>query len=163
MRLINEKLQLKLKTEKLLDYAHLLGTDCPFFILNRPCIATGRGEFLEAIQLDLSNYYFVLVNPGIFISTSWAFQQVMPSSLPEKIAEEIAQPIAQWKTRLNNAFELPIFKEYPELAEIKKRLYDSGAIYSSLSGSGSCIYGIFESIPEMNVLKDWQTYLVKGR
>lgn len=162
LKLLNEKFQLKLKMEKLLDYALQLGSDCPFFILNRPCIATGRGEFLEVIQLDLSRYFFVLVNPGIFINTSWAFQQVTPSNPPGKIAEIMAQPIAAWSSRLNNAFEMPVFSEYPQLAEIKKRLYDSGAIYSSLSGSGSCIYGIFESEPEIDSLKGWKTYVMKG-
>jgi 4-diphosphocytidyl-2-C-methyl-D-erythritol kinase len=144
LKLLNEKFNLGLSIEALKHYALQLGSDCPFFILNKPCVATGRGEILEEIQLDLSDYKFVLVNPGIHINTSWAFSQITPA-LPERsIKEIIQQPIATWKNELINDFEIPVFKNYPEIKEIKDNLYKSNAVYAGLSGSGSTVFGIFK-------------------
>ena len=143
LRLLNQKFHLKLSTEQLLDYALRLGSDCPFFILNRPCFATGRGEFLHAIDLDLSGYSFVIVNPGIHISTAWAFQQLQPGAPSRSIKNIIELPVTQWKDSLRNDFEEPVFKHHPTLAGIKSLLYEAGAIYASLSGTGSCFYSIF--------------------
>lgn len=143
LSLLNEKFQLKLTTNQLLDYALHLGSDCPFFIVNKPCFATGRGEFLQRIDLDLSMYSFVIVHPGIHISTSWAFEQLTPAPPRNSVCEIIQQPISTWKSELRNDFENAILNQHPELSTIKPQLYDSGAIYASLSGSGSCFYGIF--------------------
>lgn len=141
--LLNEKFQLELTTEKLLEYAGQLGSDCPFFIINKPCLATGRGELLQPLSLDLSAYSFVLVHPGIHISTNWAFAQLTPAVPAQSIKEIIQLPIQQWKERLVNDFEKPVFVHYPELAGIKQQLYDAGAIYAAMSGSGSSFFGIF--------------------
>jgi 4-diphosphocytidyl-2-C-methyl-D-erythritol kinase len=144
LKLLNEKFKLNLSTEQLLDYALLLGSDCPFFIINRASFAKGRGEFLEEINLHLQNYSFVIVHPGIHISTPWAFQQVTPSLPNKSIREIIQQPISTWKNELTNDFEQAVCNQHPELSIIKSRLYEAGAIYASLSGSGSCFYGIFQ-------------------
>jgi 4-diphosphocytidyl-2-C-methyl-D-erythritol kinase len=144
-----------------MEYAAELGSDCPFFIINKPCFATGRGEILEEIDLDLSAYKFVIVNPGIHINTGDTFVKLKPA-IPEKsINEIIAQPIETWKYQLQNDFEKIVFKQYRESVDIKDTLYKMGAIYSSMSGSGSTVYGIFRkeqqltlSFPERYFVKD---------
>jgi 4-diphosphocytidyl-2-C-methyl-D-erythritol kinase len=163
LKLLNEKFQLKLTTEQLLDYALDLGSDCPFFILNRPCFATGRGEFLEKIELDLSAYSFMIVYPGVHINTAWAFQQLTPTLPPKTIREIILQPISTWRDQLRNDFEQAVCNQHPELSTIKLKLYQAGAIYASLSGSGSCFYGIFpkNQLPELGLTGTFQVITVK--
>ena len=142
--LLNQKFGLGISRETLLDYALQLGSDCPFFIINKPCYATGRGEFLEHISLDLSSYRFIIVHPGIHINTSQVFSEITPTGATTSIKEIVKQPIETWRHELKNDFEEPIFKNYPEVKKIKNDLYESGSIYSSMSGSGSAVYGIFE-------------------
>ena len=149
LRLLNQKFDLGLSTEKLIDYALQLGSDCPFFIINKPCYATGRGEFLETIPLDLSSYKFILVNPQIHINTSEAFKHIKPEKKSKSVKEIIQQPVESWEEELKNDFEVIIFKQYPEIKTIKEDLYDSGAVYSSMSGSGSTVYGIFKNEDEI--------------
>ena len=163
LNLLNKKFQLKLTTEQLLDYAIRLGSDCPFFILNRPCFATGRGEFLESIDLNLDTYSFVIVNPGIHISTAWAFQQLTPTQPASSLRETIQQPVSKWKDLLTNDFEAAVFKHHPELLSIKPMLYESGAIYASLSGSGSCFYGMYPKkfFPPLNFPDSFQIVHIK--
>jgi 4-diphosphocytidyl-2-C-methyl-D-erythritol kinase len=143
LKLLNQKFNLGLTTEKLLDYSLQLGSDCPFFIINKPCIATGRGEFLESISIDLSNYKFIIVNPDIEISTAWAFSKLVISSHQNVLKKIIQQPVDTWRTDLANDFEKIIFEHFPMVKEIKEGLYKAGAVYSSMSGSGSTVYGIF--------------------
>jgi 4-diphosphocytidyl-2-C-methyl-D-erythritol kinase len=143
LTLLNTQFNLGLHTSQLIDYAAQLGSDCPFFVHNNACHATGRGEILNPIALDLSNYRFVLIHPGIHVSTAWAFGELHPHSKSQSIAEIITQPIEHWKNILVNDFETPIFKAHPLLANIKEQLYEAGAIYASMSGSGSSLFGIF--------------------
>jgi 4-diphosphocytidyl-2-C-methyl-D-erythritol kinase len=143
LKLLNQKFNLGLNTEKLLDYSLQLGSDCPFFIINKPCIATGRGEFLESISIDLSNYKFIIVNPDIEISTAWAFSKLVISSHQNDLKKIIQRPVETWRTDLANDFEKIIFEHFPMVKEIKEGLYKAGAVYSSMSGSGSTVYGIF--------------------
>ena len=158
LKMLNEKFSLKLSMEQLLDYAIQLGSDCPFFILNRPCFATGRGEFLESIDINLEAYSFIIINPGIHINTAWAFQQLKPALPKKSIKDIVAQPVQTWKNELTNDFEEPIFRHHPELAAIKTTLYESGAIYASLSGTGSCLYGIYpkNSVPQLQLASTCQ-------
>jgi 4-diphosphocytidyl-2-C-methyl-D-erythritol kinase len=141
--LLNEKFQLNLSSRQLLDYALQLGSDCPFFIINKPCYATGRGELLQAVDVDLSSYSFMLVHPGVHINTGWAFSQIAPTPPPVSLKEIIQQPIANWPMALVNDFEAPVVRHYAELKAIKEKLYDAGALYASMTGSGSCFYGLF--------------------
>ena len=141
--LLNQLFELKLTQKQLLDYAARLGSDCPFFIFNEACHATGRGEILEPISIDLSNYTIALIHPGIHIATSWAFQQLSPCVKEKSILTIIKQPIETWKAELINDFEAPVFKAHPELEAFKNNLYEQGAIYASMSGSGSSLFGIF--------------------
>ncbi|MBL0144548.1 MAG: 4-(cytidine 5'-diphospho)-2-C-methyl-D-erythritol kinase [Chitinophagaceae bacterium] len=142
--LLNKKFNLNLSTAQLLNYAVQLGSDCPFFILNKPCLATGRGEVLTEINLNLSAYSFVLVNPKIHVNTGWAFSQILPTQPLKSIAAIINQPMDSWKSELVNDFEKPVVEKYPEIKGIKEQLYKQGAIYVSMSGSGSTVFGIFE-------------------
>ncbi|MBO9202906.1 MULTISPECIES: 4-(cytidine 5'-diphospho)-2-C-methyl-D-erythritol kinase [Niastella] len=143
LQLLNDKFQLGLSREKLLDYALQLGSDCPFFIINKACFATGRGELLQAIQLDLSAYSFLVVHPGVHINTGWAFSQLTPAPSPQPLPDIIQQPVTSWRNILTNDFEAPVCKHHPALQAIKDELYKSGALYASMTGSGSCFFGIF--------------------
>jgi len=143
LQVLNDKFQLNLSREKLLDYSLQLGSDCPFFIINKPCYATGRGELLQSISLDLSAYSFLVVHPGVHINTGWAFSQLTPAQSPQPLPEIIQQPVASWRNSLTNDFEAPVCKHHPALQAIKDALYDGGAFYASMTGSGSCFYGIF--------------------
>jgi 4-diphosphocytidyl-2-C-methyl-D-erythritol kinase len=144
LRLLNQMFHLGIPQEKLLVYANELGSDCPFFIINRPCYATGRGELLEEIQLDLADYKVVVVNPGIHIDTGLAFLNITAKEPEHSIREIILRPVERWKDELCNDFERPIFNLFPEIVEIKDLLYSKGAIYASMSGSGSTVFGIFK-------------------
>jgi 4-diphosphocytidyl-2-C-methyl-D-erythritol kinase len=144
LKLLNDKYQLNQSTGQLVNYALRLGSDCPFFIINKPCLATGRGEILEQISIDLSSYKILIVNPGIHINTGWAFTQLTPSLPAKSIKEIINQPIETWKAELKNDFEEPVFKQYPEIKSIKEQLYNNGAIYAAMSGSGSSVFGFYK-------------------
>lgn len=144
LQLLNEKCKLNLKTEQLMDYALQLGSDCPFFIINKPCFAAGRGEILNPINIDLTNYKILIVNPGIHIDTKLAFSKIASRPPEISIQEIIKQPIESWKDRLLNDFEVSVFESYHDIKKIKEELYDMGAVYASLSGSGSTIFGLFE-------------------
>jgi 4-diphosphocytidyl-2-C-methyl-D-erythritol kinase len=141
--LLNEKFQLGISREKLLDYSLQLGSDCPFFIINKPCFATGRGELLQSIPLDLSAYSFLVVHPGVHINTGWAFSQLTPAPSAHSLKDLIEQPVISWRNLLKNDFEAPVCKQHPELQAIKDKLYEAGALYAAMTGSGSCFYGIF--------------------
>lgn len=143
LQLLNRKYQLNIPTEKLMEYALQLGSDCPFFLHNKPCIATGRGETLTPVELNLTNYSFLLVHPGIHVNTGWAFSQISPAAANADLAAIIQQPVEQWRDQLVNDFEAPVCKHFPEMQAIKDKLYNAGAIYASMTGSGSCFFGIF--------------------
>ncbi len=143
LKLLNEMFALGISEKELMDYALELGSDCPFFILNKPCYATGRGEILEPIELNLSAYNIIIVNPGIHINTGRAFLNVATSSPEKSIKEILLLPVERWKDELLNDFEKNVFKDYPDIVEIKDQLYAVGALYASMSGSGSTVYGIF--------------------
>ncbi len=145
--LLNKKFNLGISREKLAEYALALGSDCPFFILNKPCLASSRGEILNEITLDLSAYHFVLVFPGVAINTAWAFSQVIPMQRNKSLRDIIQMPVSSWKENLVNDFETSVFKKYLQIKEIKEYLYKQGAAYVSMSGSGSCVFGMFENKP----------------
>ncbi len=125
------------------SFALKLGSDCPFFLQSSPCYARGRGEILEPIVLDLSGYSILLVYPEVQISTAWAFSQIHPEPATVDIRELVSDPVEDWKNQLRNDFEIPVFRQYPLLQKIKIKLYARGALYASMTGSGSSLYGIF--------------------
>ncbi|MDO9375085.1 MAG: 4-(cytidine 5'-diphospho)-2-C-methyl-D-erythritol kinase [Ferruginibacter sp.] len=164
LKAINTKFELGLTQEQLLVYALQLGSDCPFFIINQPCVGTGRGEILEPISLALEAFDLVIVNPGIHVNTGWAFSQLNLSSYsPDgegSLKHSVQQPVSTWKDILTNDFEEPVFSNHPELLQIKNSLYTSGAVYCSMSGSGSSLFGLLPK--DVKILPTFSThYLVK--
>lgn len=144
LKLLDKKFALSLSEKQLMNYALQLGSDCPFFILNKPCFAKGRGEILDQIDLDLFSFKIVIVHPNIHISTAWAFSNIKPAIPKKSIKEIIKQSIETWKEELKNDFEEAVFIQNPEIKNIKADLYNAGAIYASMTGSGSAVYGIFK-------------------
>ncbi|HLY69282.1 MAG TPA: 4-(cytidine 5'-diphospho)-2-C-methyl-D-erythritol kinase [Puia sp.] len=163
LKLLNEKFKLSLSTEQLMVYASQLGSDCPFFIINKPCFATGRGEVLEPVEIDLSVYSVLLIHPNIHINTAWAFSQITTLGLNSSVKEMISQPVSLWKEKLKNDFEEPVFNKYPGLKIIKEKCYAAGALYAAMTGSGSSIYGIFEknNIPSISFEKNFSVFIIK--
>ena len=143
LKLLNEKFKLNLSTEKLEEYAAVLGADCAFFIQNKPVFATGIGNIFEEIKLSLKGYYLLLVKPDIFVSTKDAFANITPMKPSHSLKEIIRMPVETWRATMKNDFENSVFKKFPEIAAIKDKLYDMGAVYASMSGSGSSVFGIF--------------------
>ena len=143
--LLNKKFQLNISTEKLIEYALLLGSDCPFFIINKPCFACGRGEVLQEIPLDLSAYKILIVHPGIHVNTAEAFTQLNANNFSPagELAAQIKLDIQHWRHTIKNDFEASVFKKHVAIKEIKEKLYNEGAVYSAMSGSGSTVFGIF--------------------
>ena len=141
---LNRQFQLGLGPDRLAGYAAQLGSDCAFFLINQPCLGEGRGERLDPVQVDLSGYSFLLVDPGIHISTAEAFSRCVPNEKGASLRTLIAQPVDKWRHSLVNDFEAALFGEYPVLRDIKETLYEKGARYAAITGSGSCLYGIFE-------------------
>jgi 4-diphosphocytidyl-2-C-methyl-D-erythritol kinase len=158
--LLNKKFELGLTQKQLIDYALQLGSDCPFFILNKPCYATGRGEKMETVNIDLSAYKILIVHPGIHISTALAFANCQPAVPKKSVNEIVQQPLTTWKEELKNDFESIAISNYPEIKIIKKKLYESGAVYASMSGSGSAVYGLFEK-DQQTSLSFQNSYFVK--
>ncbi len=145
LQLLNTKFELQLTKQQLIHYALQLGSDCPFFIINKPSYATGRGEALKEITLDLSAFKIALINPGIHINTGWAFGQLQPTVPQKNIQQIIQQPITTWQQELKNDFESPVFSAHPSIKKIKADLYALGAEYAAMSGSGSTVFGIFNT------------------
>jgi len=144
LKMINDLFGLGISNKNLEEYASELGSDCPFFIENQPVIAEDTGFTFSAAEVDLSNKFIVLTNPGIHVSTAKAYSGVTPKEPIEKINSIITKGFSYWNKQLINDFELSVFKSYPQLKEVKETLYENGAIYASMTGSGSSIYGIFE-------------------
>ena len=143
LKLLNDKFQLKLSVEQLEEYASRLGADCAFFIQNKPVFASGIGNIFEQVQVSLKGYYIVLVKPDVFVSTKEAYSLVKPKKPAQSLKEIARMPVETWRATMKNDFEESVFKLYPEIAAIKDKLYDMGAIYASMSGSGSSVFGIF--------------------
>jgi 4-diphosphocytidyl-2-C-methyl-D-erythritol kinase len=143
--LLNELFYLHLDNETLRTHAATLGSDCPFFIEGMPAFACGRGENLTPCPCpELENKHIVVVNPDIHISTAEAYAHCQPAQPKMDLQEIMQKPISSWKSLLKNDFEKTLFPLYPRLAEIKEHLYQQGALYASLSGSGSALFGIFD-------------------
>ncbi len=146
IRLLDRCFHLRLSQERQLAYALALGSDCPFFILNKPAFVSLRGESIEPVSLDLSGYSIRVVHADIHVDTSWAFSVITPGPPNKSARLIIQQPVDQWKLDLVNDFEGPVFARYPNLKRIKEKLYEAGALYAAMTGSGSSIFGIFEKI-----------------
>jgi len=145
LKLMRDNYAPKVSNEALRSMASKIGSDCAFFIEGGVRYATGRGEILSPLNLDFRNKYVVLVNLGIHISTKEAYEGVIPDNKRGPLKEILEKPIHTWKNLLVNDFEKSVFEKYPELAEIKEDLYKNGAVYAAMTGSGSTLFGIFDS------------------
>lgn len=144
LKLINDLCKLELTDQTLAEMALELGSDCPFFIYDSPQFATGRGEKMEPVAIDLSGYSLQVICPDIHVSTAAAFSNIHPQAPAYDLRQLPTLPVANWKGRVLNDFEQTVLAIHPELAKIKQQLYDAGALYASMTGTGSAVYGIFE-------------------
>ena len=150
IRLLDERFRLNIGIAEMERYAAQLGSDCPFFITAEPSFATGRGELLEPAdgpKGNLDGYYIAVVKPHEAVSTAMAYKQIKCRKPAKCCRDVVRQPIDTWKDDLSNDFEEPVFKAHPRLASIKQQLYDLGAVYAQMSGSGSALFGIFRKEP----------------
>jgi 4-diphosphocytidyl-2-C-methyl-D-erythritol kinase len=150
LKLLSALFALDLGELQLLHYATQLGSDCAFFIMNTPAMAEGRGELLSPVKPDLSGYTLVIVKPQISVSTVEAYAIAKPAEPAINLKNILEQGVHSWKGQVINDFEPEIFKKHPEMLDIKNKLYATGAIYASMSGSGSAIYGIFSDAPALS-------------
>ena len=147
LSMLNKQFNLNLTGEELEEYAAKLGSDCPFFIRNTPVLASGTGNIMEPIELRLNDLFILLVKPPVEVPTSTAYKLIVPQKPEISLKKLIKLPVQEWKNNVINQFEPPVFQQFPEIESTKQILYDSGAIYASMSGSGSCVYGIFKELP----------------
>lgn len=141
--LLNRQFQLGLTDQQMIDYAARLGADCAFFVLNQPCYAEGIGERLQPIALDLTGWYLAVVRPDIPVSTREAFSLIVPQHPAQNCRDIVMQPVETWRDALTNDFEKSVFTLHPEIGAIKDQLYEMGAVYAAMSGSGSSLFGLF--------------------
>ncbi|WP_349682010.1 MULTISPECIES: 4-(cytidine 5'-diphospho)-2-C-methyl-D-erythritol kinase [unclassified Mucilaginibacter] len=153
IKLMNDKFGLGLDEEGMMDYARQLGADCAFFIGNRPVFAFEKGDEFEPVNLDLSAYHIALVMPDAHVSTAEAYRGVKPAPVKETVYDLVKMPVAAWKKHIRNDFEGHIFNNHPVIRGVKASLYERGALYASMSGSGASVFGIFESRPDLGELE----------
>ncbi len=152
LRLLNDMFSLGASQAELAKLAIQLGADCPIFIYNKPMYAEGIGEVLEAVDLSLKGYKLALVKPDVFVSTRDAFSQVKPTQPKVNLRKIIQQPVEEWKNLMVNDFEESVFALHPQIKEFKNKLYELGAVYSSMSGSGASVYALFkEEVPNLEI------------
>jgi 4-diphosphocytidyl-2-C-methyl-D-erythritol kinase len=162
LKMLNEFFDLGMDVTDLSSYAEQLGSDCAFYLRNQPSIGKGKGALLHDIGLDLSHYTMVLIYPDIQVSTSDAYAGVTPRRPdPNESVDQVVteMPPESWREVLINDFERSVFKRYPELGRLKNYLYDEGAVYASMSGSGSVIYGIFDAKPTLDLPGNYTVWM----
>ena len=156
--LLNRQFQLGLSDEQMIAYAARLGADCAFFILNKPCYAEGIGEKLEPIDLQLKGWYLAVVRPDIPVPTKEAFSLITPQRPQKNCRDIVMQPVETWRKELTNDFEKSVFALHPEIGAIKQRLYDLGAVYAAMSGSGSSLFGLFRDPVDLSEFNQEGTF-----
>lgn len=145
IKLINDKFDLALSLAQMEDYARMFGSDCTFFIQNKTCLAKGKGDELEEqLNVDLSNHFMVLVKPAVHVSTAEAYSKVKVKQPETSLRELINLPLQDWKKYIFNDFETSVFEKHPQIGQIKQTLYDAGAEFALMSGSGSSVFAIFK-------------------
>ncbi|HPU95161.1 MAG TPA: 4-(cytidine 5'-diphospho)-2-C-methyl-D-erythritol kinase [Candidatus Gracilibacteria bacterium] len=157
LKMLNKEFNLKLSNSKLESYASKLGADCPFFIENKTVFASGIGNVFEPIEFSLKGMQIVLIKPDIHVSTPLAYSMVTPRPADYPVKEWIKRPIDEWKGKIVNDFEISVFPKFPEIERIKNSLYEKGALYASMSGSGSSVFGIFENVSE-DILRSYSEH-----
>ena len=158
---LNELYNLNLSEERLVEIAAMIGSDTAFFVRNTPQLCTGRGEKMEPIELPLQGRYLAIAKPMEGVSTKEAYAGVKPAIPQVRLAEALQRPIGEWQGVVKNDFEPHIFEAHPVISELKKAMLDAGAIYASMSGSGSAVFGIFNDKPNLNINNDNYLKIVK--
>jgi 4-diphosphocytidyl-2-C-methyl-D-erythritol kinase len=159
LRLLNELMGQPLSFEKLFQLAAELGSDCPFFMFDSPCKVQGRGELLEPFSLNLKGMYLALINPGVHVSTAAAFGMIQPQKPVDDLFEIIKLPPIEWQGRVLNDFEAPVSQKYNEVSEALQVLKDARAVYYAMTGSGSTVFGLFTSPPQLKPLPEhWMLF-----
>ena len=153
LKMLDTIFSLDIPMNKLREYASVLGSDCTFFTQDKAMIGEGRGEILKEIDLSLKDSFMVIIKPDIHVSTREAFSGIIPKASGLPVAEILSLPVAQWRGLLSNDFEETVFRKHPALSLMKDRMYEAGALYASMTGTGSAIFGIFES--EVEVLEQF--------
>ena len=165
LRMLNDNARLQLSSAQLQAYARELGSDCAFFIDNRPVYATQRGDHFEPINLSLKGWGLVLVNPGLHVGTAEAYGGLTPKPAKFPLRECIESDPENWRNCLGNDFEETVFRKHPQIAQLKQHLYDQGAVYAAMTGSGSSVFGLFrpgENLPNSKIFEPyfvWQETL----
>lgn len=152
IKLIDRQFNLGLSTVQMLDYARQLGADCAFFIDGKPVFAYEKGDRFDAVNLDLSQYHIALVMPQAHVSTAEAYRGVKPAQPQQSLKQLITLPVEEWKNHIKNDFEETVFKNHPVIRGVKATLYEAGAVYASMSGSGASVFGIFSKAPDLSYL-----------
>ena len=160
LKMLDEMFNLALSKRQLHDFAEKLGADCPFFIENIPVFATGKGNVFQNIKLDLSSYKILLVKPSCSVNTKEAYNNIVPKKANCFFPEAVKQPVSEWKDFIFNDFEPFAFKKHPEIQHLKETLYEKGALYASMSGSGSAVYGIFDQLPQISFSTNYITFQI---
>lgn len=154
IKALNQLFELQLSNDEMKKIVTQLGADCAFFVDNQPIFASGTGDVFESVNLDLGDYKIIVIYPRKAINTAWAFTQLQLTNEEKTSPKSIVQqPIAQWRNELTNDFEKEVIKVMPEIKTLKNRLYENGALYASMSGSGSSVYGIFEKRIDLETVK----------
>ena len=162
LKSLNDYFDLKIGINDLESYAQELGSDCPFFIQNKPVFAQATGNIFTEDKLELKKYFIAIIKPDIHVSTKKAFTDILPAKPKTSLNELIKEPIKEWKNLIINDFEKTVFNLYPEIKSIKDTLYNSGAIYAQMTGSGASVFGIFVNEPELPTnFKKYFTYIEK--
>ena len=152
LKMLNEMFELNISEDQLIAYAVSLGADCAFFIKNTPQIASGIGEVLIDTDVNLEGKHLLLVKPDVAVPTANAYKYIVPSEPAVSLVSNILTPIKEWKVRVKNDFEVSVFKQYSVLSDLKNQMYELGAVYAAMSGSGSSIYGIFDNKPQYSAI-----------
>mgnify|MGYP002631377570 CR=1 FL=1 len=159
--MLNEMFELSLPEAKLEEIVSKVGSDCPFFIKNKPAFVTRRGEILEPFDIDLSGYWIMLVNPNVHIGTKEAYAGIRASQPKTSLRESLLKDVSEWKESVSNDFEASVFHQYPVIQKIKEQLYHQGASYACMTGSGSTVFGLFEIEPEWKQNDNHQTKIFR--
>lgn len=152
LKLLNELYALGISEARLSEYAAQLGSDCSFFLYNRPALIRGRGDVFSGLNSEADINYIVLVLPKLHISTAWAYQHIIPKEPPFDLGDTISGSTEKWAQAISNSFEVPVFERYPELSRVKQKLYDANAFCAGLTGTGAALYGLFKEQPNMEHL-----------
>lgn len=151
IKILNKLFRLELSQDALKKYASALGSDCTFFLSNKPVYARGKGDIFESVNIDLSGWKILIVKPPVHSNTAQAYQGVQPAPSSYDLKSAVSRPVETWRGTIMNDFEKSIFSVYPEVGKIKEDLYRYGASYASMSGSGSAVFGLFKSEMEFSL------------